>query len=64
MSKVRGVFPLFLATTLGVVNGESSNNLTILGQIDGLTKTLPIGIWVFQPLLAAPQEEKEEQTKS
>jgi hypothetical protein len=38
--------------------------LPSMGQVDGLTKTLPIGIWVFQPLLAAPQEEQKEQTKS
>jgi len=41
MSKVRGVFPLFLATAFGIVNG----------------------IWVFQPLLAAQQEGKKDQTK-
>ncbi|PMD45382.1 hypothetical protein L207DRAFT_578302 [Hyaloscypha variabilis F] len=38
MSKIRGVFPLFLATTFGIVNG----------------------IWVFQPLLAAQQEGKDD----
>ncbi|KAE9375753.1 hypothetical protein N431DRAFT_403702 [Stipitochalara longipes BDJ] len=41
MSKIRGVFPLFLATTFGIVNG----------------------IWVFQPLLAAQQEGKDDLSK-
>ncbi|PMD59740.1 uncharacterized protein K444DRAFT_613289 [Hyaloscypha bicolor E] len=41
MSKIRGVLPLFLATSVGIVNG----------------------IWVFQPLLAAKQEEKDNLAK-
>ncbi|KAH8758640.1 hypothetical protein F5882DRAFT_38894 [Hyaloscypha sp. PMI_1271] len=41
MSKIRGVLPLFLATSIGIVNG----------------------IWVFQPLLAAKQEEKDNLAK-
>jgi len=54
MSKVRGIFPLFLVTTIGVANGASSCSPSLNAN---LTKIL--GIWVFGPSLKEQQQERD-----
>jgi hypothetical protein len=60
MSRIRGVFPLFLATTFGIVNGmwiAPSRHL-----FSDLTYTAK-GIWVFGPAFKEQQQEKDDQAK-
>jgi hypothetical protein len=55
MSKIRGILPLFLATSFGVYNG-----MIILSLSCRIRLTLP-GFKVFDPSLKEYQQQKEEQ---
>jgi hypothetical protein len=58
MSQIRGIFPLFLATAIGIGNGMWHKTV-VIGR--GLTKSA--GIWVFGPAFKEQQQEKEEQAQ-
>jgi hypothetical protein len=57
MSRSRGIFPLFLATTFGVVNGMKSSLF-----LTSALKTIP-GVWIFGPAFKEQQELKDEQAR-
>lgn len=57
MSQVRGIFPLFLVSALGIVNGELAYCLYVsICSTDWHNE----GVWVFGPALKDQQREKEE----
>lgn len=51
MSKIRGVFPLFLATAFGVANGTSP-----IIDLDVAQDLHAPGIWVFGPAFKEQRE--------
>ncbi|KAE8444439.1 hypothetical protein EG329_000530 [Mollisiaceae sp. DMI_Dod_QoI] len=61
MSRVRGVFPLFLATAFGIANGNVPNPASMTCETPRLTAVL--GLWVFGPAFKERQENEEKAKK-
>jgi hypothetical protein len=55
MSRIRGVVPLFLVTTVGIANGKPMKV-----RLRAVKLIRHAGVWVFGPAFKEEQERKQE----
>lgn len=58
MSRIRGVFPLFLVTAMGIASGKPIKFDTRDKAYD------PAGVWTFGPAFKEEQERKQQERYS